>query len=201
MEVPPIKKTNWITTNELHEAIMALKMVKVFLALVEDDIYHWKWVLVILHNSLQGYMVCALRGKDGLNILKDSAVKKWQASGKKGSPQMEEMDTFLNLYKKIKGNRMLVNSKSKVFTPRDHQDRSIRKLNQLRNNFLHFKAKSWHLEINGLPGIAKDTVDIIRFLVYSSGNIKAREEQSREIKEDINSILNQLEKLMAIYSK
>jgi len=197
--VSTIKKQNWITTNELLEATKTLQMVNYFMCLAEKDSYHWKWVLIALHNTLQNFMVCALRGKDGLNLLKDSVVKKWVADGKKGSPYPNEaMDTFLNLYKKIKSNRMLINSNSKVYQPRGQQDRSIRKLNLLRNNFIHFKPKSWHLEINGLPVLVADTVDIIKFLAFTSGNIKLSKETKAEITKASEEVLNQLKRLEAI---
>lgn len=34
----------------------------------------------------------------------------------------------------------------------------------LRNNFEHYIPKGWSIEIQGLPGIAMDILDIIRFL-------------------------------------
>lgn len=176
-------------------------MVKTFLGQVEKDVYHWKWVLVALHNSLQGFMVCALRGKDGINILKDSVVRKWVAAGSKGHPEPQELDTFLNLYKKIKGHKMLINKSSKTFCPRGKQDASVRKLNQLRNNFIHFKSKSWHVEINSLPRITAEVTDIISFLALTSGNIKLKKEEGLAIKQDINDTKSILDRLETIYGR
>lgn len=50
---------------------------------------------------------------------------------------------------------MLMFVHSKKFQPRGTQRASIKTLNRLRNEFVHFTPRVWALELNGVPVIAK----------------------------------------------
>lgn len=195
-----IKHKTWLTTNELNEAAKTLKMIQNCLAQAEEDQYHWKWVIIALHNCLQGFMVCALRGEDGLNVLKDRVAQQWLEADQNKLPRsQEELDTFLNLYKKIQSDKMLIYPHSKKFTPRGQSNRSVRKLNQLRNQFIHFKPKAWFFELNSLPKLARDNKGIIDFLVFASGNIQVKENLREVIRDDLSQIEVSLIKLENCY--
>lgn len=77
---------------------------------VLDDTYYWKWSVVSLHNSLQGFMVCALTGSNGLNALRDDVAKAWieALNSGNGNYKIRKLDCFLNLYKKIKSKRIVL---------------------------------------------------------------------------------------------
>ena len=70
----------WLRTNEAEESVSSLEMVVQSLSNVESDWYQWKWAILALHSSLQGFMVMALRGSNGLNCLKDEVAAEWLAS-------------------------------------------------------------------------------------------------------------------------
>ena len=75
---------------------------------VVDNPHYWQWVIVGLHNALQGFMVLALRGGTNLNVLTDKCAEQWLAAYERGDVNYPEqrLDRFLNLYKKIKSNRI-----------------------------------------------------------------------------------------------
>jgi hypothetical protein len=58
--------THYLRTDEVEEAISAIEMVAESVAGVKADIYRWKWALIALHSAVQGFMVLALRGSNGL---------------------------------------------------------------------------------------------------------------------------------------
>lgn len=91
-------KEKWLRTDETLEAVSSLEMVANTLKNVENDWYQWKWAILALHNSLQGFMVLALRGSNGLNCLRDDIAEKWLIAYRSGGeyPQ-EKLDRFLNL--------------------------------------------------------------------------------------------------------
>jgi hypothetical protein len=60
---------------------------------------------------------------------------------------------------------------SKPFAPNGTQEWSIKKLNEMRDEFIHFLPKSWTIELSGMPSIVEDCLNIIDFLVNESGNI------------------------------
>lgn len=59
----------WLRTDEMEEFIGALEFCAELSETVRDDVMRWKWLIVALHNALQGACVGALRGQDtaGLN--------------------------------------------------------------------------------------------------------------------------------------
>jgi len=195
-------RENWLRTDELNEAVRALEIVEKFLSNVISDTYYWKWVVIALHNSLQGFMVCALRGSSGLNVLKDKVAKKWSKAYQSGSGKypVEILDTYLNLYKKIKSNNMKMYVGSKKFCPKGQEDHNVKELNQLRNKFIHFTPAGWSLEVSGLPIIIKDCIAIIEFLAFTSNNIHyPNDELQSEIREMIDKIRNEIAKIEVAY--
>lgn len=161
-----------LKTDETLEAVSALEMAAEAVERVSNDVYRWRWVIISIHMALQGFMVLALRGSDGLRPLKDKIAEDWLKAQREGGKRPEEkLDSFLNLYKKIKSKRMLFYGHSKQFVSAGTQDRSIKKMNSLRNDFIHFLPKLWIIEISGLPRISLDCLDVVEFLGWQSGNI------------------------------
>jgi len=164
---------HWLKTDETRQAVLALDLVNEHLARVIDDTHHWQWVIVGLHIALQGFMVLALHGTNDLNVLTEEGAKEWMAAyeRKDGKYPKPKLDGFLALYGKIKSNRMTMYDKSRSFRPTGTQGNSVRRLNSLRNEFIHFVPKGWSLEISGLPRITDDCLDVISFLAFECGNV------------------------------
>lgn len=163
----------WLETDEYQVAVVSLETASDHLRRVLSNDYHWKWVIIGLHNALQGFMVLALQGSNYLNVLTDECAQKWLAAYESGSKDFPDpkLDSFLKLYKKIKSERMNIYTNSIPFKPNTSQARSVKKLNSLRNEFIHFIPKGWLLELGGLPQITEDCLDIIHFLAFECGNI------------------------------
>jgi hypothetical protein len=169
----PSEEAKWIRTDETLEAVLSLEMVVEQLAKIPNSQHYWKWAVVALHNSLQGFMVLSLQGTNNLNALTDECAKEWllayeQRSGLYPEPKLE---SFLGLYKRIKSERMLLHAIGKRFQPKGNQTNSVKKINELRNDFIHFVPKNWSLEISGLPAIFHDCISIIEFLAFECGNV------------------------------
>jgi hypothetical protein len=186
----------YLRTDEFEEAISALESTDEFLTKVSLDPYRWKWVILALHNALQGFMVLALRGSNGLLALKDDVAAKWLTAHRSGDPYPEErLDSFAGLYKKIKSERMRFYGHSKPFVPVGSQGRSVNRLDAIRDDFVHFVPKGWALDLGGLPRICADCVLVIEFLCWECGNIFWHDEvQSERVKRAISSIRTQLAK-------
>jgi hypothetical protein len=169
-----MKRDPWLSTDESVEAVLSLEMVSETLPRVLDNIHYWKWVLISLHNALQGYMVLALKGSGGLNILTKECAQQWMAAETRDDDVLPErkLDNFLNLYKKIKADRlMMMFIDSQPFKPHGTQTESVKMLNKLRNDYIHFLPKGWVLRVHGLPRVSRDCIDIIEFLAFECGNI------------------------------
>ena len=136
-----MSKEKYLRTDDLTEAIKSLEMVGKLLPDLLHDVYIWKWVIHALHSSFQGFMVAALKGSSGLAVLTKKSEEAWHKAHRDGSRTFprQKLDTFPNLYKKIKTEKMLMYSRSEKFVSTVEQDWSVRKLNSLRNDFIHFR--------------------------------------------------------------
>jgi hypothetical protein len=163
---------NWIETDELREATSAVEMFARLAGGLSQNPYWWRWAVVVLHAAMQGFMVCVLRGSNGLAVLPDKIAGAWLDARERGSqPPKEKLDSFLNLYSKTKGDRMRRFVHSRSFSPVGTQERNIQRLNRLRNEFTHYLPRCWALELGGLPAVCRDCLDYIDFLAFQSGNI------------------------------
>lgn len=193
-----ITSNYWLRTDESREAVLAICMVKEMLNRVSDEPYYWKWVVLALHNALQGFMVLALQGSDGLRVLKDDCAKAWLDAYERGDGNYPEprLKSFLELYKGIKSDQMRIYGISRPFRPQGTQGRSVNLLNRLRNDFIHYTPKSWSLEISSLPMVVKDCIGVISFLAFESQNVvwheESMEDETRNLIIQIQSIVDPL---------
>ena len=165
-----VSDPNSVITGSVKEAIAALEAVADELERAQGDPYRWKWVILTLHGFVQSMMALSLKGSNGLNVLKSDDAERLALAIENGTPIPTglKMDSFLNLYKKIKSDAYLDGEK---LTPQGTQGRSIKLLNQLRNQFIHFIPCTFILVRNGLPKMVLDCLNIARFLAYDSKNI------------------------------
>jgi len=193
----------WLRTNETEEAISALEMLSEICPTLISDSYRWKWAIIATHNSLQGFMVLALRQGNGLLALKDKISQEWLKAHREGGKYpVEKLDNFLNLYKKIKSDRMLCYVHSKKFIAKDDHNWSVKKLNDLRNEFIHFVPKGWSLELLGLPEICLSCIEIVEFLCWESGNLIFYEQiQKQRAKKSLKKIKDVLYKIKSQYEE
>ena len=159
-------------TNTENEAFRALAFVAHHARLARKDDYHWKWVLIGLHNALQSLMVLALEHGSGLRVLKNQIAENWLAAYRSGGPYPEEkLDPYLNLFRKIQGNDMRFYVHSQSLAATESQKSSVKKLNSLRNRFVHFLPGIHVLDVVGLPGICLSCLTVGDFLAWKLGNI------------------------------
>jgi hypothetical protein len=162
----------WLHTDEHEEAVSALEFVLESASKVATDIYRWRWIIISLHSALQGFMVIALRHTDGSGPVPDDIITRILVAQRTKEPQPREMlHKFLVLYRKLRSSRMDRFVHSRRFQPHGTQNRSVCRLNQLRNEFIHFTPKGWSLDVSSLPHICLDCLSVIHFLESQSGNI------------------------------
>lgn len=164
---------NFLRTDAHAEALSALEATADELARVPADPYRWKWTIVTLHAAVQSMMALALEGSNGLEVLRPQDTKRLLDADENGRavPGDLQVDSFLNLYKKIKRDTVLHDGGSRKFVPQGTQDQSVKNINRLRNRFVHLRPANFSLVLNGLPEMALDCLEIIRFLAYESKNI------------------------------
>lgn len=193
----------YLRTNEFDEVLSSMAMVSETAERAHESIYQWKWLIIALHNALQGLMVLALRNGNGLLCLKDRDAAAWlQAYREERDLPDGQLDTFLNLYKKIKSDRLLFFSHSRSFPAEPHNDKAIKMLNHLRNEFIHFTPKGWSLQILGLPDMALHCLEVATFLANECGNIMWRDQESKQsFDQELPRAIEALTELQVVYTQ
>ena len=174
----------YLRTDQEAEAANAVKMAAQFAERAHEDIHLWRWIIIAMHNAAQGTMVLSLRHGNGLLALTDECYAAWmQAYEKHETPPPEKLDSYLNLYKKVKHSQWGQVGGNRRFVPSGSEGRDIKQLNSLRNDFIHFTPKGWSLEVDGLPRICLSTARLISFLALETQNVFWHEEESRNLLE------------------
>ncbi len=151
-ELPP--KEKWLRLSEEKNALDYLEKATFFIKQTPKDYRNWKWVLIGLHGALYGFAIAACRGTDSHSVLtkKGKLIGFWEALKRCQDPSYM---------------KMLIHSKHLNLT--DSQEESIKLLkSECRNEFEHFKPKGWSIELHGMPEIAIDILEVIKFLALQT---------------------------------
>lgn len=156
---------NFVITDERKDVISSLQMTLTAIQLAHDNTIYWKWVVLALHSSLQGAMVCHLNRSDGLGAIKDGDVRKWYEwynSGRNGQEPKTRLALPTDLFKWISDPNRTPNSVIwKPISTSTSRQKAFTLLHELRNSFTHFQPASWSIEIAGLPNMTSEIISII----------------------------------------
>jgi hypothetical protein len=170
---------------------------------VADDLHLWRWVIIALHNVAQGVMVLSLRHGNGLLALSPESYSEWTAAYERHeSPPAEKLDTYLNLYKKVKHKQWGQVGGNVRFVPQGSEGADIKKLNAFRNEFIHFTPKGWSLQVDGLPRICLSVTRMISFLAIDTQNVFWHREAARHrLRESHTKFWASMRELQVRYEK
>ena len=161
----------YLRTDEEAEAADAICMASRLSDGLERDIRLWRWVVIALHNAVQGFMVLSLRHGSGLAALSDkSSTEYMEALDTCGPYPQEKLDSYLNLYRKVKSKKHGEIGGNTRFVPSSTEGKNIKRLDTIRNALIHFTPKGWSLDVDGLPQICLDSSRIIAFLGWETEN-------------------------------
>ena len=164
------RRRKWLRTDEREDAVRALEWTAQVARSVGRDPHNWKWLLISLHNAVQGYIVVALEKGNGLLALRPKVARRWLAAFEGSGPypvEKEKLDDFLPLYAKVKDRKHF----QTPFPATANHDKRINQLNELRGQFVHFTPCGWSLELAGLPDIVSASVDVALWALDDAGMI------------------------------
>ena len=106
-------------------------------------------------------------------MLKPEDKKRFLEAVESDAPLPADMkiDDFLSLYRKIKSEDMLFYVNSEKFTPQGTEGQSLKALNRLRDQYVHFIPCAFILRVNGLPEMTIDCLNLVWFLAWNSNNV------------------------------
>lgn len=167
-----IKRCKWLRFTEESNALDYLEKAYFFIKQTEKEKIAWKWVTITLFGALYGFAICACRGTDSSIVIENTKKR-------------DKLISFNEALKRCKDpNWMKMTTMSKHLELSEKQEESIRKMKDvLRNRFEHYTPMGWSIEIHGLPKIALDVLDVIRFLALDTGNyVHLNSNQVRKLK-------------------
>lgn len=195
-----VATTGYLRINHWVDAVSSLEAADDFASRVSTDERFWKWLLIAVHSVVQGFMALALEQGNSLLVMKNEVRDKWLKAHESGAPYPEErMDYFLALYEKVKSDTVCRYVHSKKFVPGSSHDYSMGKINELRNDFIHFFPKSWSIQLAGLPTVCADCLDVAQFLGWESMTIlwhdASLSERGQHASKQLRATLDALHKL------
>jgi hypothetical protein len=187
----------WLRTDEIEEFIGGLEHSANLSVSIGNDVMNWKWLILALHNTLQGACTCALRGNDtaGVSMLtKKSAEAVWHwldvESRRDASAPMppEMLAPLLDLYGRVRKSRWL--PEPHRLPAHQQMNKDVKKLNYLRNKFSHFLTQGFSLEVSGMPRIVRHCCDAIEHLAVKQPTFwhHLNESQTARIKSALGTL-------------
>lgn len=175
----------YLRTDEEAEAANAMQMAAQFASQVQANLHMWRWIVIATHNAAQGAMVLSLRHGNGLLALSnESYAARMHAYETNKALPPEKLDTYLNLYKKVKHSQWGQIGGNQRFVPKGSEGKDIKLLNDFRNEFIHFTPKGWSLEVGGLPRVCLAAARLIGFLALETTNVLWHDEEPRALLAD-----------------
>jgi hypothetical protein len=163
----------WLSLTEETNALDYLGQAHHYIQQTEKKDIAWKWVILTLHGALYGFAICACRGTSSRKVIYKTRKK------------VEKLISFDKALERCQDpNWMRMTATSKHLQLSNQQDDSIQRLKEdFRNNFEHFIPKSWLIELHGMPKIAIDVLEVIRFLALDTGNyVNLSDSQKRKLR-------------------
>lgn len=156
---------DFFITDECEDIVSSLKQFISTSEKIQEDDTNWKWAILSLHSAVQSMMAFHLGFGNDLLVMTQEDAEAWLKAHKNNTQYpLTKMDSFPNLYKKIKKHQIL----GFKYEPKGQEGKSIKKLNLLRNEFIHFMPKGWSIELSGMPNVFNDCLNIIETLGNSA---------------------------------
>ena len=118
----------------------------------------WKWVVISLHGALYSFAICAIKGTD------------WTRVTKPGTRKLIPFDEAIKRCQTTQWTTGYVHSRPVQLN--DDQKDAIRFLKRVRNQLEHYTPLAWSIEEHGLVTSAVDALDVVRALVFDTGNVR-----------------------------
>lgn len=167
------KGTKTLRVSNVDSAADSLFRAEEHIGQAADNVFHWKWVVICLQNSLYTFALTVAAGSNPHTVMKGDRVV-----------------DFLGAVKLCSGVKRFCHSIPFEIT-RTQKNSVLWLHKHLRNKFEHFSPRNtWWIGLSGLPNMCIDALEAIKFLALDGGNIvyhtKAKEKKiGRSIRKSI----------------
>lgn len=197
---------NYLRTDEINEFLDDLNHLEFLLSLTTTDNRKWKWVVLTMHNTMEGLFICHLRGSGTTSVpvlerrIMKAYLEKLNTPTSTEDWPIEKLAPLKELYSRIK-NKKFLSTENRLKISADN-DWAIKILNHLRNQFDHFIPSGLSVELSGLPDITRSCCNIIEELAIRRPTMYSRlPNHADTIKKHLNSIHAHLETIEESWQK
>ena len=186
----------YLRSDEREDVINALEHAAQTAKTLDKCPLNWKWVIIAVHNALQGALVCTLSGTDGTGALNKKsmrAMRDWFEKSR-NNPQLlppdERLAVPIELYDRAKKPDYMGQFGGAPLKTTKEQDNDVKRLNDLRRDFAHFTPKGWSIQSAGLPRIVLNAIAIIEKLLLShpANTLRLESEQTNRIRQALATL-------------
>lgn len=153
-----IVEEQWLDLSAELNALDYLEKAYRYICETENDPIAWKWVILSLHSALYGFAICACQGTNPENVIKKT---------NKGREFLISFDEALKRCQYPRSPDYYGSGQPLILSQKQTQSMKMMK-ETFRNNFEHYKPIHWSIELHGMPQMAIDILDMIRFLALES---------------------------------
>lgn len=186
----------YLRLDEREDVINALEHAAQTAKTLDEHPLNWKWVIIAVHNALQGALVCTLSGTHGTGALSNNSMKEmWEwfevsRTDPKTTYPNEWLAPPFELYQRAKKQDYMGEYDGTPLQTTTEQDDDVERLNNLRRDFMHFTPKGWSIETAGLPRIVLNAIAIIETLLLShpANTFRLEPEQTNRIKQALATL-------------
>ena len=170
----------YLQTDTLDDALSSLELALSFYDLAQQDDRYWKWFVVALHSGTQGIFAAALGSPSSLIVQKPGITKQMAvAFADRAVPPPPHMDNFMRLYIKMQNAANLCSSEALPLPASPEHKNGLEKLDELRDDFLHFNSKSWLISKEVLVSSARTAAQVVRFVLLEGNAVRMYESEER----------------------
>jgi RNA polymerase subunit RPABC4/transcription elongation factor Spt4 len=181
---------------QVDQALEALRILADFLKRAPDNPYLWKWVVLAMHDAMQGFMGLALRSTHGAQLLvprhERREYQRWAEErrlGKAVPTGPRQIDSFLKLYEKVQDpSRMRHFIDSRALSPTPTQDEAIKALDAYRKELTHYGDLTLVLNIAWLPTLVLEALSVAEWLLEESNTMLLRPEEQERFRANLRQV-------------
>lgn len=194
--------TEWLKFDEREDLINTLQHAAQISSTLAATPMNWKWMLIAIHNALQGTLVCVLSGSHGTGALSTKsarAIWDWYeapSEDPRAKHPKEWLAPPLELYARAKQQDYMNEFGGSPISTTSDEDHDVLQLNRLRRGLAHYTPRLWDIETAGLPRIVLNTLGVIeRLLGHPALSFRLKKEQSARAHDSIGQIRGRLLRL------
>jgi hypothetical protein len=157
--------SKYIEVTEETNGLDYLEKAISFIKTAENDPIDWKWVFLAVHGALYSFLICALTGTNRPDqvCVTNKAGKKKLIGFAEALARCQDSD-WMNF-----------GGFTRVLELSEEQKYALRLItDEFRNPFVHYKPTAWLIELEGIPELVAQALEVIRFVTTDMGCFYAR---------------------------